>query len=41
MQGGHGGKILMPETNVMEDVNISHFADPEGHIIGLLKKVPI
>lgn len=33
-----GGNILMPETNVMEGVTIGHFADPEGHIIGLLKK---
>ena len=36
-----GGSILMPETNVMEGVTIGHFADPEGHIIGLLKKVPM
>ena len=36
-----GGKILMPETNVMEGVTIGHFADPEGHIIGLVKNEPM
>ncbi len=38
---GLGGSILMPETNVMEGVTIGHLADPEGHIIGLLKKEPM
>ena len=36
-----GGSILMPEMNVMEGVTIGHFADPEGHIIGLVKNEPM
>ena len=32
-----GGKVFMPETEVMEGVVIGLFADPEGHIIGLAK----
>ncbi len=36
-----GGAILMPETNVMEGVTIGHFADPEGHVIGLVKNEPM
>jgi predicted enzyme related to lactoylglutathione lyase len=32
-----GGSVLMPETNVMEGTTIGLFADPEGHVVGLLK----
>jgi hypothetical protein len=32
-----GGKVFMPETEVMDGVVIGLFADPEGHIIGLAK----
>ena len=32
-----GGTTFMPETTVMEDVTIGLFADPEGHIVGLVK----
>lgn len=32
-----GGQTLMPVTHVMEGVTIAMFADPEGHVIGLLK----
>ena len=34
---GLGGSVLMPETTVMEGTTIGMFADPEGHVIGLLK----
>ena len=36
-----GGSIVMPEMQVMEDVIIGLFADPEGHVIGLVKNVPM
>jgi predicted enzyme related to lactoylglutathione lyase len=32
-----GGKTLMPVTSVTPDTTIAMFADPEGHIVGLLK----
>ncbi len=35
-----GGKTVMPVTNVTEGVTIAMFADPEGHITGLLKSNP-
>lgn len=35
-----GGKTLMPVTPVTDGVTIAMFADPEGHVIGLLKSVP-
>jgi predicted enzyme related to lactoylglutathione lyase len=35
-----GGKTLMPVTAVTDEVTIAMFADPEGHIIGLLKGNP-
>ncbi len=34
-----GGRALMPTTHVMEGVTIAMFADPEGHVIGLLKAI--
>ena len=36
-----GGSVVMPETEVMEDVVIGLFADPEGHVIGLVKNMPM
>ena len=35
-----GGKTLMPVTDVTEGVTMAMFADPEGHIMGLLKSNP-
>lgn len=32
-----GGSVVMPETKVMEDVVLGLFADPEGHVVGLVK----
>lgn len=32
-----GGKTLMPVTPIMPGVTIAMFADPEGHVIGLMK----
>jgi predicted enzyme related to lactoylglutathione lyase len=32
-----GGNVLMPETNVMEGITVGMFADPEGHVVGLIK----
>ena len=31
-----GGKILMPLTEVAPETNIALFADPEGHVIGIM-----
>ena len=31
-----GGKVLMPLTEVAPETTIALFADPEGHIIGLM-----
>jgi predicted enzyme related to lactoylglutathione lyase len=31
-----GGTIVMPETEIMEGTVIGLFADPEGHVVGLL-----
>jgi uncharacterized protein len=31
-----GGRILMPLTEVAPDTNVALFADPEGHIVGLM-----
>ncbi len=36
-----GGSVVMPETKVMEDVIIGLFADPEGHVVGLVKNIPM
>jgi len=36
-----GGSIVMPEMQVMEDVIIGIFTDPEGHVIGLVKNIPM
>jgi len=32
-----GGKTLMPVTKVTDQVTIAMFADPEGHVVGLMK----
>jgi uncharacterized protein len=31
-----GGKVLMPLTQVAPETTIALFADPEGHVIGLM-----
>jgi len=31
-----GGKVLMPPTEVAPETIIALFADPEGHVIGLM-----
>jgi predicted enzyme related to lactoylglutathione lyase len=33
-----GGTIVMEETEVMEGTVIGLFADPEGHLVGLLRE---
>jgi len=35
-----GGKTLMPVSKVMEGVTIAMFADPQGHVMGLLQAMP-
>jgi Predicted enzyme related to lactoylglutathione lyase len=31
-----GGRVIMPLTEVAKDTTIALFADPEGHIVGLM-----
>jgi len=31
-----GGKVLMPLTEVAPETNIALFADPEGHVVGIM-----
>ncbi len=31
-----GGRVLMPPTEVAPDTIVALFADPEGHVIGLM-----
>ena len=31
-----GGKVLMPLTEVAPETTIALFADPEGHVVGLM-----
>jgi len=31
-----GGKVLMPLTQVAPETTIALFADPEGHVVGLM-----
>lgn len=31
-----GGRVIMPLTKVAKDTTIALFADPEGHIVGLM-----
>jgi predicted enzyme related to lactoylglutathione lyase len=31
-----GGRILMPLTQVAPEITIALFADPEGHVVGLM-----
>ena len=33
-----GGKVVMPPTEVMQQVNIAQFADPDGNVIGLIRR---
>ncbi len=35
-----GGSRLMGPDTVMEGLEIGQFADPEGHVIGLIKSMP-
>jgi uncharacterized protein len=35
-----GGKTVMPPTEPMEGTTIALFADPEGHVVGLVKPGP-
>ncbi len=32
-----GGKVVMPITEIPNMVTMAQFADPEGHIIGIVK----
>jgi len=32
-----GGTLIMPSTTVMDGVTVGLFADPEGHIVGLVE----
>ena len=31
-----GGRVLMPLTTVAPDTTVALFADPEGHVVGLM-----
>ena len=31
-----GGRVIMPLTEVAKDTTVALFADPEGHIVGLM-----
>ena len=31
-----GGKVLMPLTEVAPETTVALFADPEGHVVGLM-----
>ena len=31
-----GGRVLMPLTEVAKDTTIALFADPEGHVVGIM-----
>lgn len=31
-----GGRVLMPLTEVAPETNVALFADPEGHVIGIM-----
>jgi predicted enzyme related to lactoylglutathione lyase len=31
-----GGRVLMPPTEVAPETTIALFADPEGHVIGVM-----
>ena len=35
-----GGKTVMPPTEPMQGTSIALFADPEGHVVGLVKPGP-
>jgi uncharacterized protein len=35
-----GGKAVMPPMEIMEATTIALFADPEGHLVGLVKPGP-
>lgn len=31
-----GGRVLMPLTEVAKDTTVAMFADPEGHVVGIM-----
>jgi hypothetical protein len=31
-----GGRVIMPLTEVAKDTTIALFADPEGHVVGIM-----
>ena len=31
-----GGKVIMPLTEIAPDTTVALFADPEGHVVGLM-----
>jgi predicted enzyme related to lactoylglutathione lyase len=31
-----GGRVLMPLTEVAPETNVALFADPEGHVVGIM-----
>lgn len=31
-----GGRVLMPLTELAPETNVAPFADPEGHVVGLM-----
>ena len=31
-----GGKVVMPLTEIAPDTTVALFADPEGHVVGLM-----
>jgi predicted enzyme related to lactoylglutathione lyase len=31
-----GGKVIMPLTEVAKDTTVALFADPEGHVVGIM-----
>ena len=31
-----GGRVIMPLTNVAPETNVALFADPEGHVVGIM-----
>lgn len=35
-----GGRTVMPPTEPMQGTTIALFADPEGHVVGLVKPGP-
>jgi predicted enzyme related to lactoylglutathione lyase len=34
--GASGGRVIMPLTEVAPETTIALFADPEGHVVGIM-----